>query len=63
VVAPGVGVSGKPTRTLTAELVFAASVAILIAAAMWWVYFDRVAERAQVRLREHSDPVLAAADG
>ena len=29
---------------------------------MWWTYFDRFAEAAAERLREHDDPVLAAAD-
>ena len=36
--------------------------ALLIVVAMWWTYFDRIAESAQERLREHRDPVLAAAD-
>ena len=30
---------------------------------MWWTYFDRFAATAEERLREHDDPVLAAADG
>ena len=61
IVALGVGV-GKADRHLTPELVVAAGLALLPAIGMWWVYFDRLAERAQQRLREHSDPVLAAAD-
>jgi low temperature requirement protein LtrA len=62
VVALGVGV-GAATRLLTAELVLLATLALLITVGMWWTYFDRVAERAEARLREHPDPVLAAADG
>jgi low temperature requirement protein LtrA len=62
VVALGVG-AGTATRPLTAALVLGATLALLITVAMWWTYFDRVAERAQTRLSEHDDPVLAAADG
>jgi low temperature requirement protein LtrA len=62
VVALGVGV-GTATRTLTAELVLGATLALLITVGLWWAYFDRVAERAETRLRGHADPVLAAADG
>jgi low temperature requirement protein LtrA len=49
-------------RHLTPDLVVAATLALLPAVGMWWVYFDRLAERAQHRLRDHDDPVLAAAD-
>jgi low temperature requirement protein LtrA len=62
VVALGVGV-GTATRPLTAALVSGASLALLITVGLWWTYFDRDAERAEQRLREHADPVLAAADG
>jgi low temperature requirement protein LtrA len=61
IVAIGVGV-GTPDRHLTPELVLAAGLALLPAIGMWWAYFDRIAERAQSHLREHDDPVLAAAD-
>jgi low temperature requirement protein LtrA len=61
IVAIGVGV-GTAQRHLTPALVLAAGLGLLPAIGMWWVYFDRFAERAQARLREHSDPVLAAAD-
>jgi low temperature requirement protein LtrA len=61
IVAIGVGV-GTARRDLTAELVLGAALALLIAVGMWWAYFGRVAELAQTRLREHDDPVLAAAD-
>jgi low temperature requirement protein LtrA len=62
VVALGVGV-GAADRTLTTALVLGATLALLIAVGMWWIYFDRTAERAAARLGEHQDPVLAAADG
>jgi low temperature requirement protein LtrA len=61
IVAIGVGV-GTASRHLTPELVIAAGLGLLPAIGMWWTYFDRFAERAQERLREHPDPVLAAAD-
>jgi low temperature requirement protein LtrA len=61
IVAIGVGV-GVAGRHLTPDLVVAATLALLPAVGMWWVYFDRLAERAQHRLRDHDDPVLAAAD-
>jgi low temperature requirement protein LtrA len=35
---------------------------LLVVLGMWWTYFDRVADSAQERLRDHEDPVLAAAD-
>jgi low temperature requirement protein LtrA len=61
VVAIGVGVT-TADRPLSAELVLSAGVGLLIAVAMWWTYFDRIADHAQARLAEHDDPVLAAAD-
>jgi low temperature requirement protein LtrA len=62
VVALGVGV-GSGKRQLGAELILAAGLALLIAVGMWWTYFDRLADEATQRLRDHADPVLAAADG
>jgi low temperature requirement protein LtrA len=61
IVAIGVGV-GTTERRLTPELVIGAGLGLLTAVGMWWTYFDRFPERAQARLREHTDPVLAAAD-
>jgi low temperature requirement protein LtrA len=61
IIAIGVGI-GANDRTLTPELVIAAGLGLLPAIGMWWTYFDRFAERAAQRLREHDDPVLAAAD-
>ena len=36
---------------------------LLATIGLWWTYFDRFAGTAEARLREHDDPVLAAADG
>jgi low temperature requirement protein LtrA len=62
IVAVGVGarVGGHP---LSAALVAAVSLGLLITVGMWWTYFDRFAATAEERLRRHADPVLAAADG
>jgi low temperature requirement protein LtrA len=59
IVAIGVGSRGEP---LDVALVAAVSLGLLIAIGLWWTYFDRFAETAEARLREHDDPVLAAAD-
>ncbi|MGB9183324.1 MAG: low temperature requirement protein A, partial [Solirubrobacteraceae bacterium] len=62
VVAIGVGV-GAAGRRLNAELVLGAALALATAVGMWWTYFARLADEAMERLRDHDDPVLAAADG
>jgi low temperature requirement protein LtrA len=59
IAAIGVGARG---RAVTVDLVTAAALGLMIAVALWWTYFDRSAATAEARLREHSDPVLAAAD-
>ena len=59
IVAIGLGAS---TETFDAELVAAVGLGLLITVALWWTYFDRFATLAEERLREHDDPVLAAAD-
>ena len=60
IVAAGVGASG---RELDFELVSAVTLSLLIVVGLWWTYFDNFAGTAEQRLREHDDPVLAAADG
>jgi low temperature requirement protein LtrA len=60
IVALGAGASARP---LDAELVAAVALGLLVTIALWWTYFDRFAATAEARLREHDDPVLAAADG
>src|SRR5437588_1082212 len=62
IVAIGVG-AGSGARSLSFELVVAVALGLLITVGMWWTYFDRFAATAEARLREHHDPVLAAADG
>jgi low temperature requirement protein LtrA len=47
---------------LGAALVAAVALGLLITICLWWTYFDRFATIAEARLREHDDPVLAAAD-
>jgi low temperature requirement protein LtrA len=59
IVAIGVSARGEP---ISASLVAAVSLGLLITIALWWTYFDRFAEVAEARLREHPDRVLAAAD-
>jgi low temperature requirement protein LtrA len=64
IVAIGVGALGpKADRPLSGEQVVAVALGLLITVAMWWTYFEGIAEVAAERLREHDDPVLAAADG
>jgi low temperature requirement protein LtrA len=64
IVAIGVGALGSSSeRALTGELVVAVALGLLITVGMWWTYFEGFAGRAEERLREHEDPVLAAADG
>jgi low temperature requirement protein LtrA len=60
IVALGVGASGRPVDV---ELVAAVALGLLMTIALWWTYFDRFAAIAEQRLRDHHDPVLAAADG
>jgi low temperature requirement protein LtrA len=55
----GVGASHEQ---LDAAEVTAVALALLTTIGLWWTYFDRFAEVAEARLREHDDPVLAAAD-
>lgn len=60
IVATGLSADEQP---LDAELVAAVVLGLLATIGMWWTYFDRFAQNAEERLREHDDPVLAAADG
>ncbi|MBV9334642.1 MAG: low temperature requirement protein A [Solirubrobacterales bacterium] len=63
IVAIGVGALGPSAeRSLSGELVVAVALGLLITVAMWWTYFEGIAETAAERLRDHHDPVLAAAD-
>jgi low temperature requirement protein LtrA len=59
IVAVGLGASHRP---LGAQLLVSVALALTITIGLWWTYFDRFAAAAERRLREHPDPVLAAAD-
>jgi low temperature requirement protein LtrA len=62
IVAIGLGAAaGHPH--LGAELIAGVTLSLLITIGMWWTYFDQFAAAAEEHLREHDDPVLAAADG
>jgi low temperature requirement protein LtrA len=65
IVAIGVGALGvSAERPLTGHIVVAVALGVLITIAMWWTYFvSGFADSAEERLRDHDDPVLAAADG
>ena len=54
---------GADRHRITVALVATVVSGVLITVGMWWVYFDSFAATAEARLRDHHDPVLAAADG
>jgi low temperature requirement protein LtrA len=58
----GIGLSADG-QAIDADLVAEVTLGLLATMGMWWTYFDRFASVAEERLREHDDPVLAAADG
>lgn len=60
IVAIGLSAEGQP---VDADLVAAVALGLLATFGLWWTYFDRFAATAEARLRDHDDPVLAAADG
>jgi low temperature requirement protein LtrA len=49
-------------RAVDADLIVAVALGLLATIGLWWTYFDRFAGAAEARLRDHRDPVLAAAD-
>jgi low temperature requirement protein LtrA len=59
IVATGVGAAG---HAIDAELVLVVALALSITIGLWATYFGRLADAAEQRVRDHSDPVLAAAD-
>lgn len=59
VIAIGLSAEGQ---TIGVELVAAVVFGLLATIGLWWTYFDRFAGLAEARLREHKEPVLAAAD-
>jgi low temperature requirement protein LtrA len=60
IVAIGLSAEGQ---AIDADLVVGVALGLLATIALWWTYFDRFASIAESRLRDHDDPVLAAADG
>jgi low temperature requirement protein LtrA len=54
--------AGAANESLNAARVAAVTLCLLVTIGLWWTYFDELAERAQQRLRDHEDPVLAASD-
>jgi low temperature requirement protein LtrA len=54
--------AGATHERLDAALLTAVAFGLLCTVGMWWTYFDRFAAVAEERLRDHDDPVLAAAD-
>jgi low temperature requirement protein LtrA len=59
IVAIGVAASGLH---IDAGVVGSIALGLLVTIALWWIYFYRFAAAAETRLRDHDDPVLAAAD-
>jgi low temperature requirement protein LtrA len=60
IVAIGLSANERP---MDADLVAAVTLGLVATIGLWWTYFDRFAATAEARLRQHDDPVLAAADG
>jgi low temperature requirement protein LtrA len=56
-----IGVGGSHEH-LDAGLAGVVATGALVTVGLWWTYFGRTAAEAEERLREHDDPVLAAAD-
>jgi len=56
-----IGLSADAHR-IDARLVIAVALGLATTVGLWWIYFDRFADRAEQRLRGHDDVVLAAAD-
>jgi low temperature requirement protein LtrA len=59
IVAIGLSASEQP---IDAELIVAVALGLVATIGLWWTYFDHFASTAEARLRDHDDPVLAAAD-
>jgi low temperature requirement protein LtrA len=57
----GIGLSASE-QPIDVDLIVAMALGLLATIGLWWTYFDRFASTAEACLREHDDPVLAAAD-
>jgi low temperature requirement protein LtrA len=60
IVSVGFGAQG---RRLDTEIAAGVALALLATIGLWWTYFNSAADQAEERLRNHAQPVLAAADG
>jgi low temperature requirement protein LtrA len=56
-----IGLSAN-AHEIDAKLVATIALGLVATVGLWWIYFDRFANIAEARLREHGDIVLAAAD-
>jgi low temperature requirement protein LtrA len=56
-----IGLSANEQAT-DADLIAAVALGLVATIGLWWTYFDHFAATAEARLRDHDDPVLAAAD-
>jgi low temperature requirement protein LtrA len=57
-----VTIGAQTSAHLSAHTLVVFSLCLLTTIGLWWTYFDELAKTAEARLREHADPVLAAAD-
>jgi low temperature requirement protein LtrA len=57
-----VAIGAQTSLHLSARSLVVFSLCLLTTIGLWWTYFDELARSAEERLREHGDPVLAAAD-
>ena len=57
-----VAIGAQTSLHLSAHTLVVFSLCLLTTVGLWWTYFDELSTTAEARLREHTDPVLAAAD-
>src|SRR5438067_2922286 len=57
-----VTIGAQTSVHLSARALVVFSLCLIATIGLWWTYFDELAKTAEARLREHADPVLAAAD-
>jgi low temperature requirement protein LtrA len=57
-----VAIGAQASQHVKAHVLVVFSLCLLATIGLWWTYFDELAGAAEGRLRNHDDPVLAAAD-
>jgi low temperature requirement protein LtrA len=57
-----VTIGAQASQALTAHVLVVFSLCVVATVGLWWTYFDQLVVAAEERLRDHTDPVLAAAD-